>query len=99
MNEYPRFIELRKRIFKLIEEILREDPCCKSYEGIMEIGFRYGDYFEEYSEEPETVIITLHCYLLGNGRHHTYQGKNLGDALDKLEQDIEEWERNEGTED
>ena len=94
MNDesYKKFLELRDRTFYLIHKELDEDPYCKSYEGLYEICYQFGDYFEEYTQEPELVCITLHCYLLGSGRHHYFKGKTFEEALEKLENQIEEWE-------
>lgn len=85
------FISLRGKVFDLIRKILADDPMCKSYEGLFEISAQYGDYFEEYSTEPEIVVITLHCYLLGKGRHHQFRGKTFEDALCRLQEQVDEW--------
>lgn len=89
-----RFIALRSRIFKLISAQLAEDPCCKSYEGTLEITAQYPNYFEDNEAECDAdyYCITLHCYVLGGARHYDFIGKTLCAALDKLEETVNEWE-------
>ena len=94
MKNIERFNSLRKRVFKLIADELAEDPYCKSYEGAIEIVTSYPDYFEDETADKgiDYCKITLHCYVLGSGRHHDFIGKNFKEALDKFERQICDWE-------
>lgn len=95
MTNKLRFLALRSRIFKLIEAQLAEDPCCKSYEGSLEVTAQFPNYFEDNEAELDAnyYCITLHCYVLGNSRHHYFTGKTMAEALDKLEKAVEQWEK------
>ena len=83
MTNSERFA-LRKRVFAMIEKELAEDSYCKSYEGAIDVMLSYPNYFEE-SDTP-SVDITLHCYILVNGRHITFSGSNMEQALDRFEE-------------
>lgn len=95
MTDKERFNSLRKRVFKLIAYELDQDPHCKSYEGTIELVTSYPDYFEDSTAEKgiDYCKITLHCYVLGSGRHHDFIGKNFKEALDEFERQIKRWER------
>ena len=77
----------------LIKKCLIVEPYCKPYEGLLEVSERYGEYFESYSEEPDTITITLYCYVLGNGRQKQFTGDSMGEALDRFEEQIIIWEK------
>lgn len=85
-----RFDSLRNRVFRMIGKELEEDSYCKSYEGAIDIEISYPNYFEE--EKPVIFIITLHCYILVNGRHQNFYGNTFREALDRFEEWIKEKE-------
>ena len=92
MTNSERFAALRKRVFAMIEKELDEDSYHKSYEGAIDVTLSYPNYFEE-SDTPGADI-TLHCYILVNGRHITFSGNSMAEALDRFEEwvrDREEW--------
>ena len=94
MTDKQRFIALRCRLFKMIHQELKRDPCCKSYEGSLEINVTYPDYFEDEEAEsgPDYCYITLHCYVLGPTRHYDFKGKTMKEALDKMDEALTRWE-------
>ena len=94
MTNKQRFIALRRRLFRMIRQELERDDHCKSYEGCLEVMTEYPNYFEDNEAEmgPSYVKITLHCYVLGPHRHYDFEGKTMGEALDKLEETITGWE-------
>ena len=100
MTDKLRFIALRCRLFKLIHKELERDPYCKSYEGCLEVLAEYPNYFEDEEAEsgPTFYCITLHCYVLGPARHYEFKGKTMGEALNKLDETITEWEEQEASE-
>lgn len=83
MNEdWKRFYQLRKKVFDKIREI--DDGYHKSYEGAMDVTFCFKNIYEADSiEDVDVVKIELHCYLLINGRHESWEGKTFKEALDK----------------
>ena len=87
MNDKERFRQLRKRLFGMIKKELEEDPCCKSYEGCLEVTAEYPNYFEdeEATGLPCYYQITLHCYVIGNARHYDFHGDTFDNCLDQLE--------------
>ena len=87
-----RFFKLRKRLFEAIGKALSED-CGKSYEGAFFIGQAFPNYYEdeEAKEQPFMWYIHLDCYIVGPYRHYDWDGKTLDEALDKCEEDINEW--------
>ena len=94
-SEKARLGRLRKRVMAAIEEELKIDNCCKSYEGTFEILESYPTYFDdsEASMEPDYYRITLHCYVLGPGRHYEWDGRTFGEAIEKAEEEIDYWLR------
>ena len=93
-KDFYRFDRLRDRVFKLIEKELEDDDggCHKSYEGAIDLTISYPNYFEQ--ENEPYCQIELHCYLLINGRHITFDGETMKDALDGFEawiKEREEW--------
>ena len=95
MTDRQHFLSLRRRLFRLIREQLREDPCCKSYEGSIEVSLEYPNYFEDNGAEetrPSRCCIIVHCYVLGPFRHYKFEGNTMRIALDKLEAQIKDWE-------
>jgi len=89
------FNSLRKRVFAMIEKELAIGDCCKSYEGAIEVAVEYPNYFEDEKAEkaPCWYCITLHCYVIGCGRHYDFKGKTFTEALNKFESQIDQWER------
>lgn len=99
-EDWTRFLSLRADVFKEIARQLEIDGHCKSYEGCFEISF--PNYFDEAGRRagrddfpPNTHVddwgITLHCYLLGPGRHHTWTGDSFEQCLDRCEPEIRKW--------
>ena len=95
MNQLQRerFCRLRKIVAKEIERQLAIDDHCKSYEGTWELTICYPNYFEDETAtaKPDFYQITLHCYVLGSGRHHDWSGKSWDECLNKCELDIDNW--------
>jgi len=83
-KEWERFYGLRQRVFDLIRKI--DDGYHKSYEGAVDVRICFDNIFEADSvRDVSFVEIELHCYLLVNGRHITFDGKTFRQALDKFE--------------
>ena len=83
-EHWERFFGLRQRVFDLIKKI--DDGYHKSYEGAVDVRICFDNIYE--SEDVHSIRyfgIELHCYLLVNGRHITFEGDNFGQALDKFE--------------
>ncbi len=76
------FQRLRTRIFSLIEKA----GGSKFYEGQMSLDF------PGYSDDQYQASITLHCHVLGVGKHHTWSARNMQEALVKAWADVERWE-------
>lgn len=92
MDDEERFSRLRKKVMQAIKRELEYDSYSKSYEGTFEWTECYPSYFEE--EEGKTSIhyrLTLHCYLLGPGRHYDWRGETKAEVLDQAEADIGRW--------
>jgi len=92
-GEMNRFLKLRQLTLDAVGRALKRDGHCKSYEGTFEIVVCYPNYFEERLDNlGELVyIITLHCYVLGPGRHYDWRGKAFKEALKKAEKDLYKW--------
>lgn len=86
------FDECRNRLWKILGA--KDMEYCKSYEGAIELTYEYDNYFE--SEEPpenaSTVRITLHCYVLGSGRHHEFCGHTLKEAAERFSEWLDDEE-------
>lgn len=92
---WERLYRFRHKLFDLIENV--DDGYHKSYEGAMDVRFHYPNIFEdEPVEKVDFVEIEVHCYLLINGRHITFEGKTFDDALDKAEAWLERVTEEEG---
>lgn len=91
-KDFYRFDRLRDRVFKLIEKELEDDDGGghKSYEGAIDLTISYPNYFDQ--EKEPYCQIELHCYLLVNGRHITFDGYTMKKALDRFEAWIKEQE-------
>lgn len=88
-----RFNRLRKIVAEEITRQLAIDCFCKSYEGTWELTVSYPNYFEDETatEKPDFYKITLHCYVIGPGRHYGWCGKSWDECLNKCELDIDRW--------
>lgn len=83
-EEWERFYGLRQRVFDLIRE--EDDGYHKSYEGAIDVRICFDNIFEADSvRDVSFVEIELHCYLLINGRHMQWDGRNFTEALDKFD--------------
>ena len=98
-RDSERFRKLRGKLFSMIKKQLEEDPCCKSYEGALEVTCEYPNYFEDEKAEglPCFYCITLHCYVIGPARHYDFAGNSMSEALDKFESALNEWEKGDET--
>lgn len=97
VQEQKRFAELRKKVAKAIQHYLQEDCGHKSYEGTWETLISYPSYFDDETATagPDSYQLKLHCYILGPSRHYGWIGKNWREALDKCEEHIDAWVREE----
>ena len=92
-EEWERFYGLRQRVFDLIRRI--DDGYHKSYEGAVDVRICFDNIFEADSvKDISFVEIELHCYLLVNGRHISFNGRHFKEALDKFEDWVNETEEN-----
>ena len=92
-RDFARFAQLRSRFLRLVRKV--DDGYHKSYEGAMDLTFGFPNIFEtERSKEnaPDFVRLTVHCYLVIDGRHKEYTGDTLGECLDRFYEDIVKWE-------
>jgi hypothetical protein len=87
MDDMLRVTRAQQRIFRCIEDELRQDGHHKSYEGAIEISLSLPNYFEQ-STSPQWTI-SLHCYLLLDGRHQSWSGRTLPEAIAKMEAAID----------
>lgn len=92
-SEHARFRCLRQKVMAAIGEQLEIDGHCKSYEGTFEWTVCYPNYFDDENgtSAPEYYVLTLHCYVLGYGRHYDWRGKTVTKVLDKAEKEINSW--------
>lgn len=82
MDSMIRIATAQQRIFRCIEDELREDGHHKSYEGSMEVTLSLPNFFEPGA--PKWTI-SLHCYLLIDGRHEHWTGRSLDEAVAQME--------------
>ena len=96
MTDKERFDSLRQKVAGMIRKELELGDCHKSYEGTWEVAVEYPDYFEDDTgtAPPRWYCLKLHCYVLGPARHYDWTGKTFGEALDKAEREIAQWEHN-----
>ncbi len=92
MSDQELFDRCRKKLWEMLSKVDFLDGC-KSYEGAIDVGIYYPNYFE--SEEntipaPCLYTITLHCYVLGPARHYTFKGKTMREALQGFERWLED---------
>jgi len=92
-EERKLFMSIRKKVASYICEYIKEDCGHKSYEGIWELLVSYPSYFEDETgtSNPDFYRITLHCYVLGPGRHYNWDGKTWSEALERCRTDIDQW--------
>jgi hypothetical protein len=88
-DECLRLTALQQRVFRCIEDCLREDGHHKSYEGSMEVTMTLPNVFEQGGRIKWSV--SLHCYLICDGRHDTWTGNTLSEALAKAEEKIDSY--------
>lgn len=94
VKEWERFYALRTRLFELIRAV--DDGYHKSYEGAVDLTISFPNVFEsEYNAKllPEYYTLTVHCYLLINGRHENFEGDTFTECLNKFEKDLVRWEK------
>lgn len=83
-EEWERFYRLRERVFDLIREV--DDGYHKSYEGAVDVRICFDNIYEADDVRDVSFIeIELHCYLLVNGRHISFNGHSFKEAMDKFE--------------
>lgn len=92
-KESQLFSQLRMQVAGYICEYLKDDCGHKSYEGTWEVLISYPNYFDDdtATAPPDFYRVTLHCYVLGPGRHYDWDGKSLLEALNKCKHDIDQW--------
>lgn len=91
-KEWERFYALRTRLFGLIEAV--DDGYHKSYEGAMEITVRFDNIYEAErgaDSPPYDFLLSVHCYLLINGRHEDFKGDTFTECLDRFEKALVRW--------
>jgi hypothetical protein len=99
-EDWLRLYQIRHKVFLCIQKLLEVDGHCKSYEGCFEVSL--PNYFEEAgrrmgkddsppNSHRDDWAVTLHCYLIGPGRHHTWTGPSLSETLDRAEPEILKW--------
>jgi len=94
-EEWERFYGLRQRVFNLIEKV--DDGYHKSYEGAIDVRICFDNIYEaENVTDVSFIEIELHCYLLVNGRHISWNGKTFKEVLDKFEDWLIDTENIEG---
>lgn len=85
MTDKELFDMCRRKLWRMLSGVDFSDGC-KSYDGAIEVRIDYPRYdFEKSIPEPEGFTITLHCYVLGPGRHYTFSGKTMREAIIKFE--------------
>ena len=85
VSEIERFTSLRQRVLDEIERQRKKGELGKMADGDMELIYRIkNDGFVQW-------FMTLHCYLIGPGRHYSWRGENLSAVLSAAEEDIDEW--------
>jgi hypothetical protein len=75
-----RLAALRERLYRCVEDELREDSGHKSYEGAMDVTLSFPSIFSR--SEPPVWTITWHCYVVPeSGRHFHWKGTTLAEAV------------------
>lgn len=88
MDDAVRLAALRERLYRCIEDELREDPGHKSYEGAIDVTLSFPNIFNR--SEPPSWTITWHCYVVPEtGRHHDWSGRTLSEAIAVAEAEAE----------
>ena len=91
-TQIKRLHALRQRLFVCINfENKMSEGHHKSYEGELEIGYRFPGVFGDDILLP--CCIHLSCYLLCDSREEEFFGATFKDCLDKLEKFIEGCEK------
>jgi len=73
MNEFERFDNIRNRLFKCIDEYMKDDYGHKSYEG--KLMLEMPNYFEQ--DSPIGWGLDLHLYCIGPHRHYRWDCESL----------------------
>lgn len=80
IDEAMRIAALRERLYRCIEDELREDGHHKSYEGALDVTLSFPNIFDR--REPPHWTITWHCYVVPkDGRHFHWKGRTLAEAI------------------
>lgn len=85
-----RLLELRERLYDLIQSACKEDDHHKSYEGhitFSTVSMGLNGYFED-----EEYSLVIDCYMLGDTRHTTITAKSYERCLDMFEDLLYQWE-------
>ena len=96
-SKSERLNKCRERLWALLESVDMSDGC-KSYEGALEVGCEYNDFFASKGplDPPVKWRITLHCYVLGSGRHHVFEGSTWEQAVSAFEKWLTTQEKTKG---
>lgn len=86
MSQLERFHSL---VHRGVEAALRVDGHCKSYEGRIELLVEVPSYHER--EALTHWTLTLHCYVLGPGRHYTWHATSEDDLFRVATRDVQGW--------
>lgn len=79
-DESLRIAALRERLFRCVEDELNRGDGHKSYEGAMDITMSLPNIFER--EKPPEWAIVWHCYVVtDHGRHFSWTGSTLAEAI------------------
>ena len=88
LDSSVRLARMQQRIYRCIEDELRQDGHHKSYEGAMEATLSLPNMFQQ-EIGPEWTV-TLHCYVMAlEGRHAHWTARTLPEALAKAESAID----------
>lgn len=82
------FFLYRERLFNAIKNALDRDGHHKPYEGELELTLVAGSIFEP---DKYSWCIGLNCYVLGPARAYTFKGSTLKEALDKANEALDQW--------
>ena len=80
---------IRKRLFEAIENSLKYDGHCKSYEGRIEL--HWPNYFTDGVAGSKGWGISLACYVIGPSRGEHWFADTLDEALSLAGRDIYQW--------
>ena len=87
-DDMIRIAAARERLFRCIEDELNRDGHHKSYEGAIDITVSLPNIFERNT--PPQWTIEWHCYVVPeSGRHISWQGRTLAEAVVVMEAAVE----------